>query len=592
MPHPEHDASSPLAAVGRQATVPGPELGGGAMIARIVDGVGGRRAAIDLLFISVLTIVTLVASAHFDLMERIVEWMEQYEDYEVDELIAVVIVMSGAFLVFAMRRITELRREVAMRRELQSNIEELAYFDDLTGLPNRLQFMMRLRHELSHAKRDGTRAAILMIDLDRFREINDSLGHATGDELLRVVGERLRCAMRESDTVARLGGDKFLIIAPRLEAAADAGFAARRVMSVLRDPVFVGNGDVFATASIGAAVYPRDGCNPEQLLKAADMAMYSAKERGGNAFHFFTAEMDARAQERFAIATRLRHAVERRDFHLHYQPIVNTQTGNIEAVEALIRWPDDERTMISPDRFIPVAEENGLIVPIGTWVLDQACRQVAEWRSSGLPAVRLAVNASTRQFREPDFVPMVAQTLERHGLTPGDLELEITERLLMQDQPEIMTKLTALSDMGVTLSVDDFGTGYSSLSYLKRFPVASLKVDRSFVRDVNTDPEDAALIAAIVAMADGLGLATVAEGVESFDQLQFLRQHACKSAQGFYISRPLPPEDVVRLLSKSSQAPPLSIQAPRPNRRESLLPTPPLEHLGRGGGLPQAGHEP
>jgi len=509
---------------------------------------GGRRAMVDFSIVAVVAMVTYAVAAQYDAFEALVSLVEGYEEYEIDEILTAVLVSAVALAVFAGRRIADLRNEVSQRQILLAEVEALAYFDELTGLPNRNLFVQHAQHELARAERDRSMVAVLMLDLDRFKQINDTFGHAAGDALVAQVATRINDGMRQGDIVGRFGGDEFLILAPDLDGPFKAAATARRVFELLGTPFVVDGRDIFVSTSIGIALFPDHGQDPWELIHAADMAMYGSKEKGRNRFGFFSAELGTEAELHLAIASGLRRDIERGNLQLHYQPIVDTYTGSVEAVEALLRWSSDDLGPVQPDRFIPVAEESGLIVPIGEWVLQEACQRVAEWRNTALPGLRLAVNVSSRQFRDAGFVGMVSRTLARNGLAPIDLEMEITERVLIEDQPETLEKLWSLSRMGIKLSIDDFGTGYSSLSYLKKFPISLLKIDRSFVADVTEDPEDAALIVAIVAMARSLGLDAVAEGVESPDQLAFLRDQACPYAQGYYFSRPLTPEALENLL--------------------------------------------
>ena len=418
--------------------------------------------------------------------------------------------------------------------------EHLAYHDPLTGLPNRRLLLDRLEVALAQGRRGGHPLAVLFLDLDRFKVINDSLGHGAGDDLLRQVGARLRGAVREEDTLARLGGDEFVLLLPRVAAPEAAGEVARKVLDALRDPFTVGGRELFVTASAGISVAPDDGGAGETLLRHADIAMYGAKQSRGDAFRFFTPEMNRRARERLETETALRRALAQDELALVYQPVVDLRTGRVCAVEALVRWSHPERGLLPPADFLEVAEATGLIVPLGAWVLRTACGQARRWRDGGHLEVRLLVNLSVRQFQEPALVQQVAGTLAREGLPPGVLELEITESVAMRDTAASEDVLGGLRDVGVRLSIDDFGTGYSSLEYLRRFPIDTLKVDRTFVRDVQTDEGDAAIVGAVVAMGHRLGLTVIAEGVEHPGQLEFLRGLGCDAVQGYLIARPLP----------------------------------------------------
>jgi diguanylate cyclase (GGDEF)-like protein len=427
--------------------------------------------------------------------------------------------------------------------------EHLAYHDPLTGLPNRRLLLDRLAVALAHGRRSGHRLALLFVDLDRFKVINDSLGHATGDELLRQVGARLRAAVHEEDTLARLGGDEFVLLLPELDEAEAAGKVARTVLAALREPFVAGGRELFVTASAGISVAPDDGTEGETLLRHADIAMYGGKQDQGDDYRFFTPEMNRRALERLETESALRRALAQDELALVYQPVVDLRTGRVSAVEALVRWNHPQKGVLAPDQFLEVAEATGLIVPLGAWVLRTACGEARRWRQAGHDELRLLVNLSVRQFQDPALVQQVAETLEREGLPPALLELEITESVAMRDTAASEDVLGGLRAVGVRLSIDDFGTGYSSLEYLRRFPIHTLKVDRTFVRDVQTDEGDAAIVSAVVAMAHRLGLTVIAEGVEHPGQLAFLRAQGCDAVQGFLISRPLAPDALYAFLA-------------------------------------------
>ncbi len=434
----------------------------------------------------------------------------------------------------------EEQRAAAVRSALQA--EHLAGHDPLTGLPNRRLLLDRLDAALAQGRRNGHRLAVLFVDLDRFKVINDSLGHATGDALLRQVGDRLRAAVREEDTLARLGGDEFVLLLPRMDAPEAAGEVARKVLDALREPFRVGGRELFVTASAGVSVAPDDGREGEMLLRNADIAMYGGKQTRGDCYRFFTPEMNRRARERLETESALRRALARDELELAYQPVADLRTGRACAVEALVRWRHPELGLLGPAEFLEVAEATGLIVPLGAWVLRTACGQARRWREAGHGDLRLLVNLSVRQFQEPALVQQVRETLEREGLPAELLELEITESVAMRDTAASEEVLGELRAVGVRLSIDDFGTGYSSLEYLRRFPIHTLKVDRTFVRDVQTDEGDAAIVSAVVAMAHRLGLTVIAEGVEHPGQLEFLRGLGCDAVQGYFISRPVPAE--------------------------------------------------
>lgn len=438
--------------------------------------------------------------------------------------------------------------DITDRKTAEARIERLAYHDGLTGLPNRTLFMDRLAQGLRQAERHGRELVLLYLDLDRFKTINDTLGHMVGDELLRQAGRRLEALLRGEDTVARLGGDEFVILLPGLGTAQDAAHVASKAAAVLAAPFSIGAHLLHVTASIGISVYPRDGADTAQLLKHADVALYQAKERGRNSYVFFGHEMTRAADQRLELENRLRRALERDELCLYYQPQARLADLSITGVEALLRWQHPERGLLTPGEFIDIAEDTGLIVPIGEWVLRTACAQAREWQRSGLPPFRLGVNLSPRQFGHEDLCGMVKAILRETGLNATWLELELTESGVAHDPERAVAMLAQLRALGVQLALDDFGTGYSSLAYLKRFPLHRLKVDRSFVRDIPGDADDVAIVEAILAMARRLKLAVVAEGVESEAQRAFLRAHGCQEMQGYALSPPLAPGEVPALL--------------------------------------------
>lgn len=432
--------------------------------------------------------------------------------------------------------------DITARKEVEEELRHLAHHDALTGLANQTLLKDHLDQALAFAHRHGQRAAVLFLDLDRFKFINDTLGHEAGDRLLQDVAHRLRGCVRISDTVARMGGDEFVLVLTDIVHAEDTAVVVQKIFNALL-PEFVLDGHkVFVTPSIGISFYPDDAEDAQTLLKYADLAMYRAKEQGRNNYHFYTPEMTARIQERLVLEHDLRRALAQGELFLHYQPKVNLDSGQIVGMEALLRWQHPERGLIFPAQFVSLAEETGLIVPIGALALQTACRQTRLWQEAGLTNLTMAVNFSARQFKHVGLVDTVAQILEETALTPACLKLEITESLLMQDTENSIAALQALKEMGIRMVIDDFGTGYSSLSYLKRFSIDCLKIDQSFVQDVPTDPNDAAITKAIIAMAHSLGIKVVAEGVETQEQLEFLRIHGCDEIQGYYFSHPMSAE--------------------------------------------------
>ena len=449
--------------------------------------------------------------------------------------------LSGAF------------QDVTERRRADDRIRRLAHYDDLTGLANRNLFSYHLSRALSHADRYHERFSLLFIDLDRFKNINDSLGHDVGDSVLKIIGQRLTDSVRAADLVARFGGDEFVVIAEEVATPEDAAGIARKLLAKIEEPVFAQGQEFILTASIGIATFPDDGRDMQTLVKHADIAMYRAKERGTNTFEFYTSGADSVNVERLSLESRLKRAVsDMSQFVLHYQPKISVAQGHITGVEALVRWVSPDRGMVPPSEFIPLAEETGLIGAIGEWVLDSACRQSLAWGAAGLPPVRIAVNISARQLYADHFVAQVHRILADTGVDPGSIELEITESVMMQNVQQMVERLAETKQLGLRIAIDDFGTGYSSLAYLKRLPIDCLKVDRSFVQDLLTDADDATITRAVIALAHSLRLEVVAEGVETEAQFEFLRDLGCDQIQGYLFSKPLPAAEVEELLRRGA----------------------------------------
>ena len=433
-------------------------------------------------------------------------------------------------------------------RLAHSQMDYLAHHDVLTDLPNRLLLMDRLNQAIELARRQGKQLAVMFMDLDHFKHINDSLGHAVGDQLLQSVAKRLRACVRHSDTVSRQGGDEFLLLLPAIEHAEDAAFSAQKMLVALMPPHMIERHDLHIGISIGISIYPDDGEDAETLTKCADTAMYYAKESGRNNYKFFEQSMNVRAVQRQSIEASLRRALERQEFVLHYQPKVNLESGAMVGVEALIRWQHPEHGLLLPSEFIPVAEDCGLILPIGRWALREACRQAQAWQQAGLRPITVAVNTSAIEFRDPGFLENVRATLHETGLAPGCLELELTESVLMRDAEATNRMLHTLADLGVKLTVDDFGTGYSSLSYLRQFPIDTLKIDQSFVQQMTSNPGDAGLVSAVINMGKSLNHRVIAEGVETSEQHAFLLSKRCDEGQGYYFGRPMEAHALAGLL--------------------------------------------
>jgi len=433
-------------------------------------------------------------------------------------------------------------RDITDRKVAEERIQFLAYYDALTGLPNRTLLQDRLAKALAGASRRNDKVALLFLDLDGFKIINDSLGHSVGDLLLKQIADRLKRFSRDQDTVARLGGDEFLIVLSDVKDIPDAAVAAERLMDAMTGGFVVQGHPLSVSCSLGISIFPEHGVDGETLIKNADAAMYSAKDNGRNNIQLFTDQMNAQAVERLALESSLRRALEKKELFLVYQPQMDVATGKITGLEALLRWQHPELGLVPPDRFIRIAENSGLIIPIGEWVLRAACSQARRWQDEGIPAVVVAVNVSAVQFRQPGFCELIKRVLEETGLAPQYLGLELTEGLLLADADVTFAVLQDLKAMGLSLAIDDFGTGYSGFSYLRHFWVSKLKIDRSFIRDVAVNPDDAAITAAIISMAKSLRLKAVAEGVENEAQMSFLRAHHCDEIQGYYFSRPLTAE--------------------------------------------------
>jgi len=446
--------------------------------------------------------------------------------------------------------ISRVVRYAIERKRTEERLAYLSQYDSLTGLANRILFEDRLQQALARAERDDSLVALMSLDLDRFKDFNDALGHGFGDMMLKTVADRLKECVREGDTVARLGSDEFGIELDGIEDAQAVAQVARRISDSLSEPFTIYEQEIFLTVSIGIAV--KSSSEPQDLMKDANAALQRAKETGRNNYQFFAPEMNIQAFERLAMESRLRYAVDRDELDLHYQPQVEVSTGRVVGVEALLRWRHPELGVVSPAKFIPVLEETGLILPVGEWVIKTACEQIRAWKDVGLPTMRVAVNLSAQQFRQQDLPEIVFRSLRDARLEPENLELEITESILMEDSEESNAKLEKLKlGRGLRISIDDFGTGYSSLAYLKRFPIDVLKIDQSFIREMDEDSDDAAIVAAIIMLAHNLRLEVVAEGVETEAQLNFLRRKDCDQVQGYYLSRPLPAGDFARLLEEN-----------------------------------------
>ncbi|MGO9332366.1 MAG: putative bifunctional diguanylate cyclase/phosphodiesterase [Steroidobacteraceae bacterium] len=449
--------------------------------------------------------------------------------------------LLGAVIVF---------HDVSAARELSLRMSHLAQHDGLTDLPNRILLYDRLTQAITLAKRRRKKLAVLFLDLDRFKHINDSLGHAIGDRVLQSVAERLRHCVRSTDTVSRQGGDEFVVLLSEIKKLQDAAVCAEKILAALSEPFGIDHHNLYAAVSIGIATYPDDGTDADTLMKHADLAMYQAKEGNSNTFRFFERQMTLHLVERQEIESDLRRAIDRDQFVLYYQARVDLITEQIVGVEVLIRWKHPARGLVQPDKFMAIAEESGVVVPLGRWVLREGCRQGRAWLDAGMPPVRVAVNISAVELRAKDFVEGVRNVLAETGLEPSSLELEVTETALLQNSKAVASVLQAIKDLGVHLALDDFGTGYSSLSHVRRLPIDALKIDRSFIRELATNADDASVVRAMISMGRSLQMKVVAEGVETREQLECLRRYGCPEGQGYYFSKAVDAADFTRLLRR------------------------------------------
>lgn len=491
-------------------------------------------------------------SAYYNAIHR---WMNPSEKHEFPQwliwfiigLFAVITLMIGLAMLLRKQvtvRTQELQLEVNERRLAQSQLNKLAYYDSLTDLPNRTSLIENIKTTVAGARRRNCKCAVLFIDIDRFKTINDSLGHEAGDQLIIHVAKQLQACLRDGDTINRFGGDEFVAILQDVYESADIHSVTDRMLKCLRAPIDIGVTEIYSSVSIGIALYPDDDDKGNGLLKYADAAMYHAKEKGGDNYQFYNAGLTQRVHDRLKLETRLRHALERDEFFLHYQPIFNLATQKPVGVEALIRWQDPDLGLIPPDHFIPLAEETGLIVPIGQWVMEHACTQVHEWEKRGLGPLYVAVNIASRQLEQKHFYSNVMTALHNSGLNAQQLKLEVTERMFLNFTDNVRETLTQFRSEGVQLSIDDFGTGYSSLSYLKKLPIDTLKIDRSFITGIPENTDDVQIAKTIVTMAHGMGMDVVAEGIETEDQLNFLKSLGCEQGQGYYLFRPQPADEI------------------------------------------------
>jgi diguanylate cyclase (GGDEF)-like protein len=480
-----------------------------------------------------------------------------------------VLSITSILLVYDAHLESRTRKHNEQLEKANAQLEHAATHDSLTGLPNRVLLADRLAQATAQSERYSRGFAVLVVDLDRFKSINDSLGHLAGDDMLKEAALRLSQLLRKADTLARLGGDEFVLVLNEIVGPRDAESVASKVIASLAQPFVLSGLDVQISASIGISVFPEDGVDAETLLQHADAAMYHAKKNGRSSFQFFAPVMNVFARERLELESGLRRALAQGEFELHYQPKVDVSTGRIDSAEALIRWRHPKRGLTAPSGFIPIAEETGLIVPIGEWVLHEACRQASTWHKSGMKPLRIAVNLSAQQFKQKSLVTTVREALAAAHLDPAYLELELTESAVMQDAESSIQVLRQLSSLGVRISVDDFGTGYSSLSYLRRLPLDKLKIDRSFIREVAASRDDAEIVRAIVSLAHSLHLKVIAEGVETEEQLTFLRGLGCDQYQGFHCSPPVPADEFEKMMS--TVPPDIAFGAGQDNTSDTIM---------------------
>ncbi|MCG8477902.1 MAG: EAL domain-containing protein, partial [Spirochaetales bacterium] len=502
------------------------------------------RAFRELLLILALCTLFYILAGTYDWAERLIATLARMEEYELDEVIPTALFGIVLLAVFAVRRARESRRLFLEKLETHGQIEQLAYFDTLTGLPNRTLLLDRLQQAIARCRRENDWLAVIFIDLDGFKKINDSLGHAAGDRYLVSIAERLGAQLRAMDTLARFGGDEFVLLQNGVQSEAASLQSVERVLSIIAQPVDLGGREVHGSASIGIALFPRDAQERDTLLKHADMAMYRAKQEGKNRFHFYSEDLNVAMQRQLELEQGLRESLAREELTLAYQPQYDTNSLALIGVEALVRWPRNDGPPIAPSEFIPVAEECGLAGPLGEWVLRHACREALPWGD-----LKLSVNLSAKQLSDAELTAKVDAILTETRFPARRLELEITETSLVNDLVTAQQVLQDLSAMGIAIAIDDFGTGYCSINYLKQYPIRRLKIDRSFVGGLVDNTQDRKLLEAIIQMSRAFGIHTVAEGVETDQQLSFLRDHGCQSIQGFLMSRPVPPEEIQTLLA-------------------------------------------
>lgn len=499
-----------------------------------------QRIYIELAILAFVSLFSVLLAGEYDLLETLLKWAENYEHYEVDEILTLAFVLAIAFAIFSWRRSAELRQEIGKRSLAEENMRHMAMHDAMTGLPNRTLFVERLAQELDRAQRDNSIVALFALDIDMFKRINDVYGHAAGDALLVETAQRLTGAARRMDTIARLGGDEFAIIMPNQQELADASAFAARIVQAFDQPFNINGHEFVSTISVGVAISSREQNSLTELLRAADVALYRSKAEGRSTYRFFDAMMDQPLRQRQQIEIGLREALREQQFELYFQPLFSIPEQELTGFEALIRWNHPELGRIMPDQFISIAEELGLIHEIGDWVLQEACRVALTWEQP----LTVAVNVSPIQFKQGNLDKKINSLVTKSGLPPDRLEIEITENALLDDAEAVLAVLQRLKDSGIHISMDDFGTGYSSLSYLRKFPFDKIKIDRSFFRELEQNQGDVAIVRAVAAMGESLGMTTLAEGIETEKQLAQLSDVGCAAAQGFLLGHPMTEKDV------------------------------------------------
>jgi diguanylate cyclase (GGDEF)-like protein len=498
---------------------------------------------VEVLFITIFSVIIFWFAQEHDAFEYLVEVSREHEDLELDEFFTLLMISAFALIVVTYRNGVYLRIEMKRRVVVEKEIKRLAFYDGLTGLPNRDLCTNRLEHTLAHAARDNTMAAVLFIDLDNFKEVNDTFGHDGGDELLKEAAQRLSSDIRSGDTLARIAGDEFVIVLESLSSVSDISRLSEQLLDKIAQPFILDGQEAYVGISIGIAIFPSDGSNINELMKNADTAMYYAKHSGKNTFKFFSPSLNQESETKIKISVQLRKAIERNEFSLHYQPIVNACTGRITGAEALIRWDSQRLGVVSPAVFIPIAEEIGIISSIGDWVLLEACRQNKRWQQQGFPSIIVSVNMSARELNSLSFTESVEQCLTQTGLVAKYLELELTETAIMKNIEQSITQLNYLRLLGVSIALDDFGKGYSSMSYLRKLKLTRIKIDRSFIKNIPESEEDTITTHAMVHLANNLGLKVTIEGIETEAQHEFIRTTLSDCAQGYYFSKPVSSED-------------------------------------------------